>query len=164
MLVSILTLFGITNLFGSDKKLLNKIIVYLKEPVIELPTRHGNFSIEDIDIRCNSLRKAFENVKVLKIKRTVPSFNPADTLKTLKGGRHVRLSDLSRFYTIELPEVSTVEEVKKSFEKLDAVKHIELVYRYSYTDESAVFPNDPDFMFIDANGNGQYDPGEIPGR
>ncbi len=164
LLVSFLALFSVSNLSGSDKKLLNRVTVYLKKPVIELPASRGIHHIENAAIRNNALQKAFKNAGVLKIKRTVPSFNPADTLKTLKNGAQVRLSDLSRFYTIELPDTSTIKEIKKSFEKLDVVKHAEFVYKFINTDESDVFPDDPDFMFEDDNGNGQFDPGETPGK
>lgn len=164
LFVSFVVILFVSNSNANENKLLSMVTVHLKKPVIELPSSRGVYSIENVSINDNSLGKLLKNMGAVNIRRTVPSFNPADTLKTLDDGRQVKLSDLSCFYTIEFPDISIMDEVKKTFEKSEVVKHVELVYKYSTTDESEVFPNDPDFMFVDANSNGQYDPGETPGK
>jgi len=150
-------------LLAGEKVLLNRIVIKLEVPAIQLPDPQGYNPLSQANIPDEALNSILQNTGALNVKRTIPSFNPADTLKTVHG-HQVRLSNLALMFTVEFPDTNGISNVLSQIRKLPIISYAVPVYKGSSSIHSSRYPNDPEFQFVDSNGNGKYDPGETSGE
>lgn len=108
--------------------------------MLELPGQLTQAAPGQIEVRVHELAEVISNRNTLKILRSFPDANPADSVLTNEFGDRIKILDRTRIFRLRFPSGTELDEVVEELQKTRGIVFAETIPLYEF--DSNV-PDDP---------------------
>jgi hypothetical protein len=130
--------------YGADPEC--EIIVMLNHGDLVIPPPNPGAQLSEVQVNSPELSVVLQQYNVQYVSKVFPNFDLADTMRVARTGENVRVTDLSKFYYLEVP---TPEDVQPLIDALDSLTNVAIADARSNSlpqaDQSV--PTDPGFEY-----------------